>query len=79
MPLEDLLDAEDLRLRAEVREFCARELDPGIRARVRAGLPLGKDDHVRWQRALGARGWLNPSWPVGDGGTGWGVVRNYLF
>ncbi|HYF17892.1 MAG TPA: acyl-CoA dehydrogenase family protein [Ramlibacter sp.] len=79
MALDALLDDDDLRFRDELRHFCAQALDPRTRARVRAGLPLAKSDYVGWQQALASRGWLTFTWPVADGGTGWNVVRQYLF
>lgn len=79
MTLDDLLDEQDLRFRDEVREFCARHLDPVTRDRVRSNEPLEKHDHVRWQRALASKGWLTTTWPVHDGGPGWSVVRHQLF
>ncbi|MEZ5557196.1 MAG: acyl-CoA dehydrogenase family protein [Pseudomonadales bacterium] len=33
----------------------------------------------RWTRALVARGWLVPHWPERFGGTGWDLVRQYLW
>lgn len=79
MSLDALLAPDDLAFRDELRRFCAQALPEAVRARVRAGLSLAKADHVGWQQALAARGWLTPTWPVADGGTGWGVLRQYLF
>ena len=44
--------------RREVRDFIARELPPDIRDRVRAGLPISKEDTVRWQKIAFVRGWI---------------------
>jgi alkylation response protein AidB-like acyl-CoA dehydrogenase len=79
MSLDALLDPQDLAFRQELRRFCREALDPQTRARVLAGLPLAKSGYVGWQQALATRGWLTFTWPVADGGTGWGVVRQYLF
>jgi alkylation response protein AidB-like acyl-CoA dehydrogenase len=73
------LSADELAFRDEVRAFIAAELPADIRAKVRAGEELAKDDYVRWQRILHARGWIAPGWPVEHGGTGWNAVRRHIF
>lgn len=66
-------------LRTAIREFFAREYPQDILAKMRAGQTLGRDDLVRSQAALGARGWAAPHWPVAHGGTGWSAVERRLF
>lgn len=70
---------EEEAFRREVREFIARELPPDIRARVRSGRPVGKEDTVRWQKILFARGWVAPGWPRAHGGAAWSPTERYLF
>jgi alkylation response protein AidB-like acyl-CoA dehydrogenase len=78
VPLEMLTPAERA-FRDEVGAFARAHVSPELRAKVAAGVELARDDYVTWQRTLAARGWLTPSWPVADGGTGWSAVEHYLF
>ena len=73
------LTAEELAFRDEVRAFMASSLPDDIRAKVLAGQHTSREDTVRWQRILHAKGWGAPSWPREFGGTGWDPVRQYLF
>jgi alkylation response protein AidB-like acyl-CoA dehydrogenase len=70
---------EELAFRDEVRRFLAERLPPQIQRRVLDGLPVSREDTVRWQRILFERGWGAPSWPAEHGGTGWDPVRQYIF
>ena len=54
-------------LRAEAREFIAAELTPDILARAAS---TGTAHDWTFHRALAARGWLAPGWPVEYGGQG---------
>jgi hypothetical protein len=70
---------EDLAFREEIRTFVAEKLPADIREKVDLGLPLTKNDAVRWQKLLYERGWIAPNWPVELGGTGWSPTQMYLF
>ncbi|MGE0385119.1 MAG: acyl-CoA dehydrogenase family protein [Gammaproteobacteria bacterium] len=65
--------------RAEVRDFVAASLPADIRARVTGFLRVEREDYVRWQRILHARGWGAPLWPVEYGGTGWDAMQRIVF
>ncbi|GAC1340564.1 MAG: acyl-CoA dehydrogenase family protein [Myxococcales bacterium] len=65
--------------RAEARAFVQASLPPDIRKRVLNGLHLGRDDQMRWHKVLAGHGWGAPTWPREFGGTGWDVVRQYIF
>jgi alkylation response protein AidB-like acyl-CoA dehydrogenase len=65
--------------RAEVRAFFAAELPAEIRDKVNLGRRLRKDDLVRWQEILHARGWGAGMWPQRFGGAGWSVVQQHIF
>jgi alkylation response protein AidB-like acyl-CoA dehydrogenase len=65
--------------RADVRAFFAAELPADIRAKVRLGRRLHKDDLVRWQKILYRRGWGAGMWPRRYGGAGWSVVEQHIF
>jgi alkylation response protein AidB-like acyl-CoA dehydrogenase len=70
---------EDLAFRDEVRAFLKAELPADLRRRVAEGRAIGRDDLVRWQRVLNARGWATPSWPTAWGGPGWSAVQRHIF
>jgi alkylation response protein AidB-like acyl-CoA dehydrogenase len=70
---------EELAFRDEVRSFVEQKLPADIRTKMDHGLPLAKDDFVRWQKILFERGWVAPNWPVEYGGTGWSPTQIYIF
>lgn len=65
--------------REEVRDFFREQYPPDIREKQNRGIALDKDDYVRWQKILYARGWAAVNWPVEYGGTGWTPVQKYIF
>lgn len=65
--------------RAEVAAFFERDYPQDIIAKLRSGQILGREDHIRSQKALHSRGWLAPAWPAEAGGPGWDVTRRYIF
>ncbi|MES2337396.1 MAG: acyl-CoA dehydrogenase family protein [Pseudomonadota bacterium] len=70
---------DDLAFRDEVRAFFAETVSPDWLTRVRAGLRLEPAELVAYQKALAARGWGAPTWPVEYGGTGWTPTQLYIF
>lgn len=72
---------EDEAFRAEVRAFLAENLTEDLRAAGRAATSAfsEKEWNIGWLKVLNAKGWAAPHWPVEYGGTGWGVVRRYIF
>jgi alkylation response protein AidB-like acyl-CoA dehydrogenase len=71
--------AEDAAFRDQVRHFVAEQLPADIRCKVVNAQRLGREDYLRWQRILHARGWGASSWPREFGGTGWSAVQRHLF
>jgi alkylation response protein AidB-like acyl-CoA dehydrogenase len=71
--------AEEMAFRDEVRSFFAGEYPQDVIAKNVNWVELGKDDYVRAQKALHARGWAAPNWPRQYGGTGWSHTQRYLF
>jgi len=71
--------AEEQAFREEVRAFVDANLPTAIRDKVLTGVPLGRDEIVRWHKILHARGWAGVSWPRPFGGTGWTPVQQHLF
>lgn len=64
---------------AEIRRFFEREYPQDVLALLRDGRKLTREDHVRSQQALNAKGWLGVGWPAEHGGPGWSPVERYLF
>lgn len=63
----------------EVRRFTTENLHPQTRRRVLAGLPLSREDHMRWQDALARKGWIAGFWPREYGGCDWTPAESYIF
>ncbi len=77
MQLQEL--PEDQAFRAEVREFVAAHLPAEIRDRVLNFQRVEREDYVRWQKILHARGWGAPGWPKEHGGAGWNATQRTIF
>ncbi|MGE0232638.1 MAG: acyl-CoA dehydrogenase family protein [Flavobacteriaceae bacterium] len=76
----DLNFTEDERaFRDEVRTFLAEALPDDLGRKMIERRHLSKDDIVRWQRVLNARGWATPNWPVEYGGKRWTPAQRYIF
>lgn len=75
-----LTDEHDA-FRAEVRAFLADNLDEDLKRAGRLGTSVYADYDVtmRWHKILHRKGWLVPSWPEEYGGTGWDLMRQYIF
>ena len=71
--------AEERAFREEVRHFLSKELPGDLRRKMIERRHLGKEDTVRWQRILNARGWATPNWPVEHGGQPWTPAQRYIF
>jgi alkylation response protein AidB-like acyl-CoA dehydrogenase len=70
---------EEEAFRTQVRAFFEAELPADIRARVRLGKRIRKDDLTRWQQILNRRGWGAVMWPQRFGGAGWNVIQQHIF
>jgi len=70
---------EEETFRTQVRSFFEAELPSDIRAKMRLGKRLRKDDLMRWQKILHRHGWGAVMWPQRFGGTGWNVVQQHIF
>jgi alkylation response protein AidB-like acyl-CoA dehydrogenase len=71
--------AGELAFRDEVRAFLRDQLPGDISHKVGNDLQLEREDYVRWQKILHARGWAGVNWPPEYGGTGWTPVQKYIF
>lgn len=70
---------EEIAFRDEVRAFFRDQIPQDIHEKQRQRVPLSREDQVRFQKALHAKGWAGYNWPVEYGGTGWSLVQKYLF
>ena len=70
---------EELAFRDEVRAFFRDKLPADVRRKQDEGVPLERDDFIRFQKALHEQGWAGINWPVEYGGTGWSVTQKYIF
>jgi len=77
MHLQEL--PQDQAFRAEVREFVAANLPVEIRDRVLNFQRVEREDYVRWQKILHARGWGAPGWPKEYGGAGLNATQRTIF
>jgi alkylation response protein AidB-like acyl-CoA dehydrogenase len=73
------LTAEEIAFRDEVRAFFAEKYPADIRDKFDRGIPLSREDTIRWQKILYDQGWFAVNWPEEYGGTGWGgrAVRRF--
>jgi alkylation response protein AidB-like acyl-CoA dehydrogenase len=73
------LSPEDRVFANGVRDFIRQNLDPSTRGKVLLFQLPGRAERTVWQRALVAKGWGAPTWPVEFGGPGWTVTQRYIF
>jgi hypothetical protein len=71
--------AEDLEFRAEVRKYFETEFPQDILDMQNKGIPLSREDVVRWHKHIYEKGWAAANWPTEYGGTGWTPVQKYIF
>jgi alkylation response protein AidB-like acyl-CoA dehydrogenase len=71
----------DRQFQQEVRAWLADAWPQEVRERqARSALGrLSKEDHVRWQKALAAKGWAAIDWPKEHGGAEFTPTQNYIF
>lgn len=72
-------DPSELAFRDEVRAYFASDYPADILAKARNGEPLAREDHVRSQQALNAKGWFGVGWPPEHGGPDWTPIQRYIF
>ena len=71
--------AEERKFADEVRAFVKANLPADVRDKVKNGKHLDRDDYMRWQQALGKKGWLVYTWPRKHGGPGFTPAERYIF
>lgn len=70
---------EETAFRDQVRTFLKDALPDDLRQKMINRDHLTKEDTVRWQRILNARGWAVTHWPVQYGGQAWTPAQRYIF
>ena len=70
---------EEEAFRADVRAWVAQALPDDVRETVAQGDHATREQIVRWQQILHAKGWGAPNWPVEWGGPGWDPIRQHIF
>lgn len=73
--------ADELAFRDEVRAFLDAHLTPELVRAQQMTTTVFPEPEVSmpWHRALHARGWIAPGWPVEHGGPGWSPAQRFLF
>ncbi len=71
--------AEEQAFRETIREWVAQNLPKEISDKVHNAIHLTKEEHQRWARILGAKGWHGWAWPKEFGGPGWNAIQKHLF
>jgi len=74
-------NADERAFEIEVQSFLAEHLTPEIK-RAQALTPSvfsDPDIGIAWQRALHAKGWGAPGWPVAHGGPDWSPAQRFIF
>ena len=70
---------EEQAFREDIRSWVHANLPQDISHKVHNALRLSKDDHQRWAKILGAKGWLGYGWSQQFGGPGWNAIQKHLF
>jgi len=70
---------EEQTFREDIRAWVKSSLPKDIAHKVHNALRLSRDDHQRWAKILGKKGWLGHGWPKEFGGPGWNAVQKHLF
>src|SRR4051812_26788170 len=71
--------AEEAAFRAEVRAFFDSAIPQATRQKVMLGQRVTREEIIAWQRIVNKQGWVSPLWPKEHGGTGWDVVKFFIF
>lgn len=66
-------------LKAEILQFCEREMPADLLDKSRRHQVLDKDDYVRWMRLLHQKGWAIAHWPKEQGGQEWSPLERFTF
>ena len=70
---------EEQKFRDDIRAWVRENLPSDISHKVHNALHLTRENHQRWAKILGSKGWLGHGWPKQFGGPGWTAVQKHLF
>ncbi len=70
---------EEQKFREDIREWVRSNLPADISHKVHNALHLSRDDHQRWAKILGKKGWLGHGWSKEFGGPGWNAIQKHLY
>ena len=70
---------EEQAFREDIRAWVKGALPADISHKVHNALRLSRDDHQRWAKILGKKGWLGHGWSKEFGGPGWNAIQKHLF
>jgi alkylation response protein AidB-like acyl-CoA dehydrogenase len=76
--MEPNLSSEDAAFRDEVRSFIAENYPQEMRV-PNPETDLTKEQSLLWHRILFRKGWIAPLWPKQYGGTGWSIIRRFIW
>jgi len=67
--------------REEVRDFLSDALSDDLKqaAAFCPGIFLDYEHNMAWHKILYDKGWIAPAWPKQYGGTGWDLMRRYIW
>ncbi|MBB5984763.1 acyl-CoA dehydrogenase family protein [Sphingobium lignivorans] len=74
-----MFTAQEQEFAEEVRQFVRSHCPAEVRAKVSEAAGITAAERQAWHRALHARGWAAPHWPLEHGGTGWSAIQCYIF
>jgi len=69
---------EDLDFQKEVQIFLKTKYPTEIKEKQEKGLPLDREDVIKWQKLLAKKGWFAVNWPKEYGGTDWSPTKKYI-
>lgn len=69
----------DTAFRQDVRAFLAENFPEDLAQKAKSETRFKRDDYIKWQQILAAKGWLAPHWPTEYGGCGWSPVQLNIF
>ena len=70
---------EEQAFREDIRAWVKGALPADISHKVHNAMRLSRDDHQRWAKILGKKGWLGHGWSKEFGGPGWNAIQKHLF
>lgn len=70
---------EEQEFQQSIRDWMQANVPDDIKRCSAVGEMPGKELQQKWERLLGAQGWLALTWPKQHGGPGWTATQRYIF